>query len=113
MQKYMERERDGLPESMRSELVKARRDRRWSQAELGQRVGLPQEHISVIETGKVVPRFDTLLEIVRVLDRDLVMVPRTLLPAVRAMIRDQAGAAEGEGERPLYAFDAGEERDET
>jgi predicted transcriptional regulator len=78
--------------------------RRWTQTELGRRVGLPQEHISVIETGKVVPRFDTLLELVRILERDLILVPRQLVPAVRAMARGKAG-----DDQPMYAFNPAEE----
>jgi transcriptional regulator with XRE-family HTH domain len=103
---------NGLPERMRAEVVEARHKRGWSQAELGRRVGLPQVHISGIETGKIVPRFDTLLDLVRVLDRDLIMVPRTLVPAVQALMRDQGGpvpAGESESERPLYAIDEDEE----
>jgi len=66
---------NGLPADIRRELLSARRKRGWSQAELGVRVGLPQMHISGIETGKVVPRFDTLLDLVRVLEHDLLLVP--------------------------------------
>ncbi len=78
----------GLPEDMRRELREARVGRGWSQRELGSRLGLPQMHISGIESGKIVPRYDTLLELVRILDRDLLMVPRALVPAVRSLIRD-------------------------
>ena len=107
----------GLPEAMRRELVKARQKRGWSQAELGRRVGLPQVHISGIETGKVAPRFTTLLDLVRVLDHDLLLVPRPLVPAVQALIRDHrhpdAGETDG-GERPLYAIDEdGDGRDDS
>ncbi len=99
-----------LPEAMRVELIDARRKRGWSQAELGRRLGMPQMHISGIETGKIVPRFDTLLELVRVLDRDLLLVPRALVPAVQALIRDsRRGNATDEGERPLYALEEDEE----
>ena len=56
---------------MRLTLIETRRKRGWTQAELGKRVGLPQMHISGIETGRVVPRFDTLLELVRILGFDL------------------------------------------
>jgi len=95
-----------LPAAIRHELVAARHKRGWSQAELGRRAGLPQMHISSIETGKVAPRFDTLLDLVRVLDRDLLMVPRSLVPAVQALIRDERRqAAEDEPELPLYAAD--------
>jgi transcriptional regulator with XRE-family HTH domain len=99
---------DRLPEALRRELKGARLKRGWSQLELGRRIGLPQVHISAIETGKVVPRFDTLLEVVRAIDRDLVLVPRALVPAVQALIRDyrrSSGGPHDEGERPLYAAD--------
>jgi len=99
---------------LRQTLIDARHQRGWSQAELGRRVGLPQTHISGIETGKVVPRFDTLLEIVRVLDHDLLLVPRDLVPVVQSLTRDHgsrgAHPADDEDERPLYAPD--EEPDE-
>ena len=52
-----------LPGEIRRELREARHERGWSQLDLGHRVGLPQVHISNIETGKSVPRFDTLLDI--------------------------------------------------
>ena len=97
---------NGLPDDLRLELIEERHKRGWSQAELGQQVGLPQMHISGIETGKIVPRFDTLLDLVRVLDRDLLMVPRALVPAVQALIRDSRRPdrnADAEGERSLYA----------
>ena len=105
---------NGLPDALRRELIEERHRRGWSQAELGQRLGLPQMHISGIETGKIVPRFDTLLDLVRVLGRDLLMVPRTLVPAVQALIRDHRrpdrDTDADEGERPMYAAD-GEEED--
>lgn len=95
-----------MPEAMRQELKAARKRHGWSQVELGRRVGLPQMHISGIEGGKIVPRFDTLLDLVRTLDYDLLMIPRALVPAVQAMLRDHRSSnssadADGE-ERPLY-----------
>ncbi|MGA2606953.1 MAG: helix-turn-helix transcriptional regulator [Terriglobia bacterium] len=96
---------DGLPADMRHELKETRRKRGWSQAELGRRAGLPQMHISGIESGKIVPRFDTLLDLVRVLDHDLLMVPRSLVPALQALIRDHRNQDQhrDEGEQSLYA----------
>ena len=69
---------------------------------LGQKVGLPQSHISGIETGRIVPRFDTLLDLIRILGFDLMLVPQTIVPAVQALVRD---AANGGNERSLYADD--------
>src|ERR1700733_5305273 len=79
---------EGLPEDLRRELKEVRVKRGWSQRELGSRLGLPQMHISGIESGKIVPRYDTVLELVRILDRDLLMVPRALVPVMQALIRD-------------------------
>jgi transcriptional regulator with XRE-family HTH domain len=96
---------EGLPEDMRRELKEARVKRGWSQRELGSRLGLPQMHISGIESGKIVPRYDTLLELVRILDRDLLMVPRALVPVMQSLVRDHLQPnQQGEGEeRSLYA----------
>lgn len=101
---------DGLPEEMRSRLKELREKRSWSQRNLASRLGLTQTHISGIESGKIVPRYDTLLELVRILDHDLLMVPRTLVPVVQSLIRDHAQPEAGEGdERPLYATESDEE----
>lgn len=98
---------DALPADIRRSLVETRRAKGWTQVELGRQVGLPQVHISDIETGKVVPRFDTLLDLVRVLGYDLLLVRRHVVPAVQALIRDydrpDARRDPDEGERPLYA----------
>lgn len=98
-----------LPASMLRDLKSARLARGWSQAELGARTGLPQMHISGIETGKIVPRFDTLLDLVRILDYDLLLVPRTLVPIVQSLIRDHGHENE---ERPLYASNEESEQGE-
>ncbi len=94
---------NGLPSDLRDNIREARTKRGWGQRELGAAVGLPQPHISAIESGKIVPRFDTLLDIVRVLDLDLLLVPRSLVPAVQSLIRAQK-EPESE-EKPLYAAD--------
>src|ERR1035441_4632484 len=65
-----------------------------------------------LKPGKVIPRYDTLLDLVRVLGYDLLMVPRSLVPAVQSLIRNYrqpGGGTEEEGERPLYGTD--DERD--
>jgi transcriptional regulator with XRE-family HTH domain len=100
-----------LPEDMRRALKDAREKRGWTQRDLASRVGLTQTHISGIESGKIVPRYDTLLELVRILDHDLLMVPRALVPVVQSLIRDHMQPDQkGDGEeRSLYADDADNE----
>ena len=92
----------GLPADLRRQIKDARAQRGWGQRELGAQIGLPQPHISAIESGEVVPRFDTLLDLVRVLNLDLLLVPRALVPAVQSLIRAQQ-EPEGSEERSLYA----------
>jgi transcriptional regulator with XRE-family HTH domain len=100
-----------LPSEMRQALIDARKKHGWSQRDLASRLDIGQRHISGIESGKIVPRYDTLLEIVRTLDRDLIMVPRALVPLVQSLVRDHLKDQPGEGEeRPLYAADHGEDR---
>jgi len=108
-----------LPAELRQALRQAREEHGWSQRDLASRLSVGQRHISGIESGKIVPRYDTLLELVRALDRDLLMVPRALVPVVQSLVRDHLKDQPGEGEeRPLYAADsdedkAGEPRDEV
>ena len=94
----------GLPTDLRRALKDAREKRGWSQRDLASRLGIAQRHISGIESGKIVPRYDTLLEFIRMLDRDLLMVPRALVPVVQSLVRDHLKDQPGEDEeRPLYA----------
>ncbi len=88
-----------LPQTMLDELKAMRIKRGLSQFALGKLIGLPQMHISGIETGKIVPRFDTLLDLVRALDYDLMLVPYSLVPVVQSLTRDQ----NHDMHRPLYA----------
>jgi transcriptional regulator with XRE-family HTH domain len=99
-----------LPADLRRALRDARKEHGWSQRELARRLGIAQRHVSGIESGKIVPRYDTLLELVRTLDYDLIMVPRALVPVVQSLVRDHRKDEPGEGEeRSLYAADGGDE----
>jgi HTH-type transcriptional regulator/antitoxin HipB len=84
--------------TINEQLRDLRRARHTSQRALGVRVGLPQSHISAIETEKVDPRLASVIEIARQLDHELVLVPRVLVPAVRAMLA-------GDEEAPLWQID--------
>jgi HTH-type transcriptional regulator / antitoxin HipB len=79
-----------------------RRAHHLSQKALGTAIGLPQSHVSAIETGKVDPRLSNVIEMARRLDQEVMLVPRILVPAVRAMLT-------GEGEAPLWQVDDDEE----
>ncbi len=68
-------------------LKTARERKEYSQRALSAKVGIPQSHISKIENGAVDLRLSSLVELSRVLDLELTLVPRKKLSAVRAIIR--------------------------
>ena len=89
--------------------LKAARERKgYSQRALSSKAGVPQSHISKIEKGNVDLRLSSLVELARVLDLELILVPRKAVPAVKAVIRSTAGEAplpSGEGIRPAYILE--------
>lgn len=72
----------------------ARQAKAMTQKELGQRVGLPQSHISKIEKGAVDLQLSSLVEIARALDLEVKLVPRKALPAVEGAVRAHGTTAE-------------------
>jgi transcriptional regulator with XRE-family HTH domain len=82
-------------------LQEARTVKGWSQRELSERSGLTQAHISRIENGAVEPKLSTLLELSRLLDLELMLVPRQALTAVEAVLRDIEADIAG---RPIRAI---------
>jgi len=72
-------------ENITQSLRTARETRGLSQAALGDKVGAPQSYISKVENGFVDLQTSTLVELARALDLELVLVPRSLLPAVTAL----------------------------
>jgi transcriptional regulator with XRE-family HTH domain len=68
-------------------LKSAREAKQLSQRAFGAKAGVPQSHISKIESGAVDPQLSTLIELARLLDLELMFVPRALVPAVRGIVR--------------------------
>ncbi len=67
--------------SILQQLKAARLAMRINQSELGKKLGMPQSHISKIEQGVTDPRLSTVADMARVLDQELMLVPRQLLPS--------------------------------
>lgn len=71
-------------------LREARENKGLSQRELSRSAGVPQSHISKIESGNVDLRLTSLVELARALDLELTLVPRNTVPAVQSIIRTSA-----------------------
>ena len=78
---------------IQGQIREARESKGLTQSDLGSRIGQPQSAVSRIERGGDL-RVSTLLEMARVLEMEPVLVPKHLVPAVRALL----GHALGQGE---------------
>jgi HTH-type transcriptional regulator / antitoxin HipB len=79
-------------EEIASTLKAARIARKMSQRELSAMAGVPQSHISKIESGVVDLRLSSLVELARVLELELLLVPRKAIPAAKAIIANFTGS---------------------
>ncbi len=71
-----------------AEKLKASREAKGlSQRELSRLAGVPQSHISKIESGNVDLRVSSLIELSRALGLELTLVPSNTLPAVNTIIQ--------------------------
>ncbi|MGH8284228.1 MAG: helix-turn-helix domain-containing protein [Steroidobacteraceae bacterium] len=72
-------------ESIIAALKAAREAKGLSQRALADRVGIPQSHISKIESGAVDLQTSSLIELARALDLELTLLPRSVLATVQAL----------------------------
>lgn len=68
-------------------LREARENKGLSQRELSKRSGVPQSHISKIESNNVDLRLSSLASLAHALDLELALIPRKAAPAVRSITR--------------------------
>lgn len=87
-------------EYLAAELKAARKRKGLSQRALAARSGVPQSHISKIESGVVDLRLSSLVALARILEMELVLVPRKAVPAVKSVIQ---GMKQGETEPLTFA----------
>ena len=64
------------PKQLGAIIMRVRRERKLTQADLAQKVGLRQEAISKIESGNGSPRLSKILDVLAALDLDITIGPR-------------------------------------
>lgn len=95
-----------VTEQILESLREARARKGFSQRELSSRSGVPQSHISKIESGGVDLRVSSLIALARVLDLELFVVPKKSVPAIKSIIRSSKGNQDkGEQASPAYHLD--------
>jgi len=95
-----------VTEQILESLRDARLRKGFSQRELSARSGVPQSHISKIESGGVDLRISSLIALARVLDLELFVAPKKSIPAIKSIIRS-SNVINDEGEQisPAYQLD--------
>lgn len=74
------------------QLKQTRKKLHLSQSALGSKLGLPQSHLSKIESGQVNLRFSSLTEIARLLGLEIMLVPRQSVSMIEAIINNDEDA---------------------
>lgn len=65
------------PKQIGNLVRRARKSRGWSQTQLGDKAGLRQETISLIETGNPATKLDTILSVLAALDLEFRIASRS------------------------------------
>lgn len=86
-------------------LREARARKGFSQRELSTRSGVPQSHISKIESGGVDLRISSLIALARVLDLELFLAPKKSMPAIKSITRSAVGEDDLKAASPAYSLD--------
>jgi len=81
-------------ESIIQALAASRKSKGLTQAALAAQLGIPQSHVSRLETGKVDLRTSSLIELARLVDMEVMLVPRKWAPAVRKLVEERDGNPE-------------------
>ena len=85
--------------------IKAAREAKGlSQRALSVKAGVPQSHISRIESGAVDLRVSSLVELGRVLDLEMMLVPRKATSAVQSIVRSSAESAPSDDDTSRQAL---------
>ncbi len=86
-------------------LHKARVQKGLSQRKLGDKVGIPQSHLSKIENAGIDLQTSSLIEIARALDLEVMLIPRPLITTVKGLISASLSNDKSERTEPAYGLD--------
>lgn len=93
-------------EDLTRTLRAAREEKGLSQRALSRMTGMPQAQISKIENAAVDLKTSSLVALARALELEVMLIPRTRIPAVNGLLRMAKQTADDETPaRPVYALD--------
>lgn len=107
---------------MNSELInqleEIRKSKGLTQAELAEKLGLPQSSIARVESDKVDTRLSRFVEIVRALGYEVVLLPKNSVKTFQALLGTLSEGGQNPSQTPAYGkalaniFDDSAEEDE-
>ena len=86
-------------------LKTAREAKGLSQQALAAKLGIPQSHLSKIETGHVNLKLASFVEMARHLELEVLLVPRQEITLVESIIRSKENSRQGNEIKPAYTLD--------
>lgn len=93
-------------------LADARRLRGFTQQQLADLLGVPQSYVAKVETGKTDIRTSKLMEIARLLDLEVLFVPKDQMPMVRWALADDREMNRRQLHEAAYEPDEDDEDDD-
>ena len=98
-------------QNLATNLRATRKAKGLTQGQLGQKMGIPQSHVSKIEGGRSDARASSLIEMARLLDLEVMLVPKKYVPAVLSMtMHDLDGSQRADYVLPAYQPDQDDEQ---
>lgn len=88
-------------------LRQARKKAGLNQRMLAKKIGVPQSHISKIESGKIKPTITSIIAIGRVLGFEIMAVPKQYVAAVKSLSQNN----NQQKQQPAYSLDDEDEND--
>lgn len=98
-------------EELAAEIKKVRKEKGYSQLAFAKKHGIPQSRLSRIENGMTDLQASSLIELARLLDLELMLIPRQIAPIVRNLAGNISESETTVKATPLYSL-KGTEDDE-
>lgn len=86
-------------------LKQARQSKKLSQRSLAMKLGIPQSHLSKIESGRVDVRLSSLIELARTLELEVMLIPRTVVVPVSAIVHNATSDQPRPLSKPAYQLE--------
>jgi predicted transcriptional regulator len=78
-----------------------------SQKTLSEKMGVPQSYLSNVENGKIDLRLSNFIELTRLLDHEVMLIPKDKVKLIESLTRPEQKP--GEKPSPAYSLDAHQE----